>query len=360
MLTVNQLHSAFCGKRVFVTGHTGFKGAWLCAMLVQLGADVYGYSVDEPEDKRHIYYAAGIKEKIKNGKASFGDVGDLGAISAAITAAKPDFLFHLAAQPIVSTSYSKPYLTFTSNVTGLLNILEYLRTETPQLTSIIITSDKCYKNNEQLEPYVENSEMGGDDPYSASKAAAEIIFHSYSVSFPKMGETYGLATVRAGNVFGGGDWSHDRLIPDCARQALADGNIEIRMPDAIRPWTFVVDILFGYLQLAVQLRANPARLRGSWNFASRETRTVSQLVGGFLSEIGSGQMVINIGQSVGKEASLLLIDPTKAEMLLGWSPKFNISDAIRHTAAWYKLQSEGVDIRAHTSTFLEQWYLGGS
>lgn len=357
MLTGNDLLKEFSGKRVFVTGHTGFKGAWLCVMLIQLGADVYGYSIDEPEDSRHIFHALGIRTQLKNSDSSIGDVRDLNNLSSAVNAARPDFLFHLAAQPIVSTSYSEPHLTFTSNVLGVLNVLEYLRVETPDLTCVIITSDKCYKNKERLKPYVESDELGGDDPYSASKGAAELVFHSYMVSYPRIGATNGLATVRAGNVFGGGDWSRDRLIPDCARQALAGLEIEIRMPNAVRPWTFVVDILFGYLQLAVRLRANPTELRGSWNFASDERRTVGQIVGAFVSAIGRGRMVVNAGQSVGKEASLLLIDPAKAQKALGWFPKFDVSDAIGHTAAWYKLQSEGGDVSAHTRDFLAQWYL---
>ncbi|CEJ12098.1 CDP-glucose 4,6-dehydratase [bacterium YEK0313] len=357
MISVSDLRSAFSGKRVLVTGHTGFKGSWLCAILHQIGADVFGFSIAAPDDPRHAYYALGIEATLKNSKTALGDVRSIDRLREEMTNARPDFLFHLAAQPIVSTSYRDPYATFCTNTIGVLNVLELLRVDNFPTTSVIITSDKCYKNKERTLPYSEMDEMGGDDPYSASKGAAELIFHSYETSYPNLGMQHGLSTVRAGNVFGGGDWSMNRLIPDCARDLFSREEVEIRMPEAVRPWTFVVDILFGYLLLAANLRATPQAFRGSWNFASGETKTVADVVGIFISQLNFGRVVVNTNSSFGKEAGLLLIDPGKAERQLGWRCKFPVEVALRHTAEWYRLQREGNDMRAHSDQFLSSHYL---
>lgn len=357
MITTRDLRNTFAGKRVFVTGHTGFKGSWLCEILRQLGAELYGYSIGEPDDARHSYYAFNIARHLRNPDTALADVRDMARLRSEIDRANPDFLFHLAAQPIVSLSYKDPHTTFSTNIMGVLNVLEILRTRDALTTSVIITSDKCYKNKERDEPYAEDDEMGGDDPYSASKGAAELVFHSYNVSFPALCEAAGISTVRAGNVFGGGDWSSNRLIPDCARDLISKGEVEIRMPEAVRPWTFVVDILFGYLLLAANLRAEPARFRGSWNFASGATRTVQQVTELFISSIGIGHLVVNPATRIGKEAGLLLIDPSKAERELGWRCMFTVEEALRHTAHWYRLQSEGGDVTRLSEEFIHVNYL---
>jgi CDP-glucose 4,6-dehydratase len=357
MIGTRVLRDSFAGKRVFVTGHTGFKGSWLCEILRQLGAELYGYSIAEPEDKRHSYYAFNIASHLRNAATALADVRDMARLQAEVDQANPDFLFHLAAQPIVSLSYRDPHTTFSTNIMGVLNVLEILRGRAALTTSVIITSDKCYKNKERDEPYSEDDEMGGDDPYSASKGAAELVFHSYNVSFPQLCKQSGIATVRAGNVFGGGDWSSNRLIPDCARDLISKGEVEIRMPSAVRPWTFVVDILFGYLLLAANLRADPQHYRGSWNFASGATRTVQQVTQLFIDSIGIGRLVVNPSAQIGKEAGLLLIDPSKAERELGWRCAFTVEEALQHTAHWYRLQSEGGDVTRLSETFIHRHYL---
>jgi len=308
-------------------------------------------------DERHSYFALRVGEFIKNKPTHLGDVRDKQKFTAAVLDVAPDFIFHLAAQPIVSTSYIDPYLTFTSNVLGVLNILEILRTYDAPVTSVIITSDKCYKNVERAEPYVEADQMGGDDPYSASKGAAELVFHSYNVSYPKR-YLQGLATVRAGNVFGGGDWSTSRLIPDCARDLFRSGVVEIRMPNAVRPWTFVVDILFGYALLGAKLQAEPQAFRGSWNFASGETKTVAEVVHAFISGLGFGTINVNQANNIGKEAGLLLIDPAKANQKLGWASTYSVEDAIKLTANWYRSQRLGSDMLQLSSDFLSECYIG--
>lgn len=357
MISQGTLGPVFAGKRVLVTGHSGFKGSWLCAILHRLGAEIFGLSIDEPEDPRHSYYALGIAGRLKNGATSLGDVRERERLFLEIERARPDFLFHLAAQAIVSTSYRDPYATFTTNVIGILNVLELLRIGNFPTTSVIITSDKCYKNKERVTPYIETDEMGGDDPYSASKGAAELIFHSYARSYPGLGAKHGIATARAGNVFGGGDWSRNRLIPDCARDLFARGVVELRMPEAVRPWTFVVDVLFGYLLLAANLRADPASFRGSWNFASGETKTVAEVAQIFIDQLQFGRIAVNAAGGFGKEAGLLLIDPGKATRRLGWRCELPVDVALRHTAEWYRVQQEGTDMRAYSDQFLGVNYL---
>lgn len=357
MITSKDLTTSFKGKRVLVTGHTGFKGSWLCTILNLLGAEVFGYSVAEPADERHSYYALNTLGFIKNSQTHIGDVRDFNRFREEFVSARPDYLFHLAAQPIVSISYADPYSTFTSNIIGVLNALEILKLDGSETTSVIITSDKCYKNKERDAPYVESDEMGGDDPYSASKGAAELVFHSYMASFPDLCKKHGLASVRAGNVFGGGDWSTNRLIPDCARELFSSQSITIRMPKAVRPWTFVVDILFGYLILATNLRVQPDKFRGSWNFASRETKTVREVVQLFIERLGFGELIVDEASAFGKEAGLLLIDPAKAESRLGWQPKFSVAEALAATADWYRQQHEGKRMSDISHAFISDNYL---
>lgn len=356
MFGIADLDGVFRGKKVLVTGHTGFKGSWLCFILSQMGASVYGYSIAEQEDNRHSYYALEIPSLIANPDTHIGDVRDYDRLLKVFNETAPDFIFHLAAQPIVSLSYADPHTTFTSNIAGTLNVLEILRLVGAKTTAVIITSDKCYKNVEQQEPYVESDQMGGDDPYSASKGAAELVFHSYNVSYPKAYPN-GISSGRAGNVFGGGDWSKNRLIPDCARELFTKGVVDIRMPHAVRPWTFVVDILFGYLQLAASLNQSPAEFRGSWNFASGETKTVEEVVNIFIEASGVGRLNIDASGSFGKEAGLLLIDPQKAIDRLGWHNVLSVDDALAETARWYKVQSTGADMRTYSETFLTTHYL---
>lgn len=345
----------FRDKKVLITGHTGFKGSWLAFTLAGIGAKVYGLSLSEPENPYHAYYALGIKENLINSGSDLGDVRekDLAEI---ISLVNPDFIFHLAAQAIVATSYLDPYLTFSTNTGGTLNLLEILRTTKSIATVVVITSDKCYKNLNSARAYIEGDELGGSDPYSSSKAAAEIIFGSYLISYPNLCSKNGIASARAGNVFGGGDWSKNRLIPDCVRDIFEGNPIHLRMPNATRPWTFVNDIINGYLELALALRANPIKFRGSWNFASGEKLTVSEVAQIFINQIGQGEIDTLTEYMIGYESELLQIDPEKANEQLDWHCLYPIKTALLITAEWYKLQHGKGDIKAYSKQLLEKYY----
>ena len=350
---VEQMKSSFMGARIIVTGHSGFKGSWLTKLLIESGAEVYGLSISPPIDRNHVFYALHIGDRVQNSSSQFADVRT-DAFNNLYREVKPHFVFHLAAQAIVSTSYKDPYQTVSTNVLGTLNVLESLRLYDFGCTGILITSDKCYKNKNQEEAYVETDELGGDDPYSGSKAAAEILIQSYLTSYPH-GFSRGIASARAGNVFGGGDWSENRLIPDCARSIFTSGEIEIRMPNATRPWTYVLDIVSGYMLLALSLRGNPKKYRGSWNFASGENLTVEQVVKMFIENLGKGKMIINESPLIGHESNLLQIDPRKANDNLGWSTKKSIANAMHDTVAWYSAQNQGEDMLIFSEQTLSEY-----
>jgi CDP-glucose 4,6-dehydratase len=345
------LSDTYCGKKILVTGHTGFKGSWLVFILKHLGANVAGLSIEPPSNLSHAYYALGVSELLSNRDSQFGDVRNLETIEDIFQSQKPDFVFHLAAQALVSASYVNPVNTFTTNVLGTLHILETLRGY-PETASVIVTSDKCYQNDERSTAYFEDDRMGGDDPYSASKGAAELLFHSYTSSFADLGKMNGVSSVRAGNVFGGGDWSDNRLVPDCIRDLYSTNVIHLRMPEATRPWTFVIDILLGYLQTALVVRSRPDMSKSSWNFASGEVKTVLDVAQGFVSAFGFGTVTIDEDQSIGKEANLLQIDATKARENLAWQPLFTVDEAIQLTASWYAAQHAGEDMAAFSNSFL--------
>ena len=345
------LTQVFRGKRVLVTGHTGFKGSWLVFMLRQMGAEVAGLSISEPENDLHAYYALKVSSHLVNPASAVGDVRSIETSRKVIEETRPDFLFHLAAQAIVSVSYRDPLDTVTTNVVGVANACELLRTSDSVVTSVIVTSDKCYKNKERLEPYGEDEEMGGDDPYSASKGAAELIYHSYQTSYFNSADA-AIASGRAGNVFGGGDWSPNRLVPDCMRDLLNGGSVTIRMPEAVRPWTYVLDILVGYLQLAAALDTDAGRYRGSWNFASGETRTVQEICDSMVAALGRGSVIVDAKAKFGKEAGLLLIDPAKANERLGWGPSQSLDQSLKDTAEWYDRQAKGEDMFAYSAGYV--------
>lgn len=345
----------FQGKKVLITGHTGFKGSWLAYTLSEIGARVFGLSLSEPENQYHAYRALGINGILINSGSDLGDVREKD-IAEIISLVNPDFIFHLAAQAIVATSYLDPYLTFSTNTIGTLNLLETLRNTKSLATVIIITSDKCYKNFNSTRAYTEGDELGGIDPYSSSKAAAEIIFGSYLTSYPNLCSENGIASARAGNVFGGGDWSKNRLIPNCVQDIFEGNPIRLRMPNATRPWTFVNDIINGYLELALALRAKPEIFRGSWNFASGEKLTVSEVAQIFINQIGQGKIDTQPENNIGYESELLQIDPSKANKLLGWHCRYPIKSALSITAEWYKLQHSKGDIKAYSKQLLENYY----
>ena len=331
------------GKRVLVTGHTGFKGSWLTLWLHKLSADVTGLAL-APNTKPNHFDLIGLNALIHNIE---GDIRDAQTVQAAFAVVQPEIVFHLAAQPLVRDSYDDPKTTFDTNIGGTVNILEAIRNCPSVKSVIIVTSDKCYENKEWVWGYRENDPMGGHDPYSASKGAMEIVCSAYLRSFFQQGARgphIGFATVRAGNVIGGGDWAKDRIIPDCIR-ALSKGEpIIVRNPKATRPWQHVLDPLSGYLLLARRLLDNPVQLSGAWNFGplAADQITVKELAERFVTAWGSGK--ISTPSPHGKaphEAHLLHLNIDKALAELDWHPSLDSSTAIDWTADWYRAWNSG-------------------
>jgi CDP-glucose 4,6-dehydratase len=333
------LRGAFTGRRVFVTGDTGFKGSWLIVALVELGAEVRGFALP-PEHEQGHFRLANLGTLIAH---EDGDLRDGKALAASVHDFAPDVLFHLAAQPLVRTSYEEPKRTFDTNVGGSVNVLEAAR-QSPSLRALVyVTSDKCYRNKEWTWGYRENDELGGDDPYSASKAAAELVFASYLASYFRSGDGLGAASVRAGNVIGGGDWSANRIVPDCIRALIANEPIVLRNPDSTRPWQHVLEPVFGYILLAAQLLRAPARFSGAWNFGpqAEATRTVGELASEVVRLWGRGSIRVERQAGAPHEAGLLQLSCDKARAHLGWQARWGFGDAIGATVEWYKQTFEG-------------------
>ena len=326
------------GKTVLVTGHTGFKGGWLAIWLETLGAKVVGYSLDPPTDPS-FFEAVDLENRIISAK---GDIRNLENLASIMSLHKPEYVFHLAAQPLVRRSYRNPIETFEVNVMGTLKVLEAVRSNTSVKACVCITSDKCYENREWVYAYRENDQMGGHDPYSASKGAAELAISSYRSSFlsTKVNRDISVSSVRAGNVIGGGDWAEDRIIPDCIRALTIGRPLTVRNPMAIRPWQHVLDPLAGYLLLASKMSQEPDRFAGAWNFGplSSNNIPVCSLVEKFIAEWGYGSWEDVSSRCKGEphEANFLRLDISKANNLLGWMPAYSIADGIRETAAWYR------------------------
>lgn len=322
------------GKRVMVTGDTGFKGSWLSLWLTELGADVAGFAL-APERPDDHYNLIGLDGKIRH---TTGDIRDLAALKAVVSGFKPEILFHIAAQALVRLSYDDPKSTFDTNVGGSVNVLEAVRA-TPSLRSVVyVTSDKCYRNNEWLWGYRENDALGGHDPYSASKAAAELVFSSYMDSFLSKRENFGAASVRAGNVIGGGDWSPDRIVPDCVRFLKSNRPIVLRNPNATRPWQHVLEPLAGYLLLGARLCEDPKAFSGAWNFGpdNDSIRTVRELSEKIVKVWGAGSVEVAAQSSAPHEATLLHLNCDKARIKLDWRPRWGFDRAIKETIDWYR------------------------
>lgn len=332
------LKNVYRDKTVLVTGHTGFKGSWLSMWLTSIGAKVIGYSAYLPSEPCN-FEVCNIPEHVRHIE---GDVRDMEKLKAVFSEHSPDMVFHLAAQPIVRESYSNPKLTFDTNVGGTVNILECIRTSPGVKAAVIITSDKCYKNMEWVWGYRENDVLGGDDPYSASKTCAEIACRSYIESFFRNEKTAHIATTRAGNVIGGGDWAANRIIPDCVK-AWAEGKESIiRNPQATRPWQHVLEPLSGYLWLGALLYTSEKLHGEAFNFGpdQKVNQPVSELIEIFLSYWGDGGWRHEPGVEM-KEATLLKLSCDKALDLTGWHAVLSFNETVRLTAEWYKAYYKG-------------------
>lgn len=329
-------------RRVLVTGHTGFKGSWLCLWLTQMGAKVTGLSL--PAEDISLFRQARIDELVDHHE---GDIRDLETVRRVVEHAQPEVAFHLAAQPLVRLSYEQPVETFATNVQGTVHVLEACR-NVPGLKAIVcITSDKAYENREWVWPYRESDPMGGHDPYSASKGAAELIIAAYRNSFFSQGEGPLVASVRAGNVIGGGDWAADRLIPDIVR-ALADGRRPlIRNPSSVRPWQHVLEALGGYLLIAEALADGHEWAASAWNFgpATDDTRPVDWIADRMTSAWGAPGWDKPEGITGPHEAHLLKLDCAKAHSILGWRTAWRLDEALGRIVAWHKDILQGADAR---------------
>lgn len=335
------LSDTFRNKTVLVTGHTGFKGGWLSLWLDYLGAKVIGYSLDPPTEPS-FFQETRVHRRIVDIR---GDITDISGISDAVTKYKPDFVFHLAAQPLVRESYKNPLDTFRINVIGTANILEALRLADSKAIVVCITSDKCYENREWTYAYRENDSMGGYDPYSASKGAAEIVIAAYRSSFFSTNDNAGcsVSSARAGNIMGG-DWAKDRIVPDCVRALVKGEAIQIRNPLAVRPWQHVLDPVFGYLWLAYKMNGDTKTYASAWNFGPMHTSTINvrHLAEKIIHEWGNGTWV-DVSDSGNQlhEAQYLKLDIAKSVTLLGWRPVYSVDTAIEKTVAWYQEYHKG-------------------
>ncbi len=330
----------FRGRRVFITGHTGFKGSWLTLWLLRHGALVSGFSLDVPTSPS-LFETLGLAAEIQH---FTGDLRDVEYLATVLESVQPEIVFHLAAQPLVRRAYQNPKETFDVNVGGTVNLLEAVRQIESVRAVISVTSDKCYEPRGWDWGYRENDPLGGGDPYSASKAAAEIVVAAYRESFfsvlDELTSGVGLATVRAGNVIGGGDWAEDRLVPDCIRALVADEPISLRHPEAIRPWQHVLEPLAGYLTLARRLWDEPQKFSGAWNFGPSpdSTRSVAELVQEITRLWGYGQWKRNDGNASThpRETHCLRLCSDKAMSLLSWRPQWSLPAALKQTVEWYR------------------------
>lgn len=326
-------HGFWRGKRVFLTGHTGFKGSWLSLWLHKLGAEVTGYSL-RPPTAPNLFELAGVAQGMTS---LLGDVRDLESLQGALSKLKPEIVIHMAAQPLVRYSYENPIETFASNVMGTVNLLEAVRLSDSVKVALCITTDKCYENREWPWGYRENEAMGGHDPYSASKGCAELVAAAYRQSY-FAGQGVALATARAGNVIGGGDWAHERLVPDIIRAFMEERPVVIRNPRAIRPWQHVLEPLGGYMHLVEKLWDEGDAHAEGWNFGPRDddARPVGWVVDTLAACWGDGAGWVLDGGEHPHEAHYLKLDCSKAHARLHWQPRLFLPEALDWTAQWYR------------------------
>ncbi len=348
----------FKDKKVFITGHTGFKGSWLTTILNSWGAIVKGYAL-EPKTKDDFFLVNKVGEKCDS---VIADINNSTLLEKEILNFEPQFIFHLAAQPLVRESYEIPLETWNTNVMGTANLLNSIRGLPNEVTIIIVTTDKVYLDNDRNHPYKEDDRLGGNDPYSASKAACELLVSSYHKSFFKNNSSEiekRIASVRAGNVIGGGDWAKDRLIPDIVRALKNEEMIEIRNPDAIRPWQHVFEPLFGYLYLAKNLDENPKLYSGPWNFGPypKDSIPVLEVVKHAIKVLEKGDYNISPDNTMKTESKFLSLDISKAINVLGWKPKLNTLDAVEMALIWYKNYLENPsEISGITDKMIEGYF----
>ncbi len=341
-------------KNVLVTGHTGFKGSWLCIWLKELGANIIGYAL-EPYTKKDNFVVTGLKNKITH---IIGDIRDYQNLKEVFNKYQPEFVFHLAAQPLVMLSYKQPKLTYDTNIGGTVNLFECCRTNDSVKVIINVTSDKCYENKEWIWGYRENDPVGGYDPYSSSKGCSELITNAYRKSFFN-DRNKAISSVRAGNVIGGGDWQIDRIVPDCIKALKNYKPIEIRSPNSVRPWQYVLEPLYGYLLLASKMYIHKQKYSGAWNFGADYSSiiTVKELVKKVVKHWGTGslKLVNNITNKL-HEAQLLSLDTSKVRNYLGWFPVLTIDEATKLTVDWYKNENMrySYDV-SQIEYYLEKW-----
>jgi CDP-glucose 4,6-dehydratase len=339
------------GRRVLLTGHTGFKGAWMSLLLARLGAEVHGYAL--APDAPCLFEACGIAADVHH---RVGDVRDPDSLRGAMTDASPQIVIHMAAQSLVQRSYAEPVETFATNVMGTVNVLEAIRRNAGVRAAVVVTSDKCYEIHDPQRGYRESDPFGGRDPYSGSKGCAEIVTASYRRSFFARPDDCRVASVRAGNVIGGGDWARDRLVPDAIRAFTAGIPLRVRNPQAIRPWQHVLDPILGYLGLAQRLVEDGAAFAEGWNFGpgANSELPVSAVAEQLAARWGDGATwEIDAAQHWHGEASYLRLDCEKARTRLGWTPILDFDEALMLTTEWYRAGHDGADLRALTLRQIE-------
>jgi CDP-glucose 4,6-dehydratase len=349
------LKKFFRNKRVLITGHSGFKGSWLTQILLNFDSKITGISLP-PITKPSLFKVLGIKDRVNN---YFTDIRDFKKIQLIFKKEKPEIVFHLAAQPIVRESYDDPLKTFSTNVMGTANVLQAIKETRSVRSGVIITTDKVYENKNINKSYKENDALGGHDPYSSSKAAADIIIQSYIKSFFNKKSKSLIAIARAGNVIGGGDWSKNRLIPDIIRAVYeTKRKIKIRFPESIRPWEHVLEPLRGYLMLAMGLYKGRKELSGAWNFGPNNESflTVEELVSRSLHILKKGEMIIKPDASKHEDA-ILKLDTSKAKTALGWKPQLNIDGSLLNTLNWYSYYyKKGRHIQSFTDLQIKNYF----
>jgi CDP-glucose 4,6-dehydratase len=353
--SLSNFDGLFKKKTFFVTGHTGFIGSWLSLWLFSLGAKVVGFSINLPT-KPSLFEILSLDKHVVH---KTGDINNIKELSDQLSECNPDFVLHLAAQPLVRLSYEKPIETFQTNIMGTVNLLESIRSSTSIKGCIVMTSDKCYENIGITHAYKEDDPLGGHDPYSASKGATEIITKSFRRSFFEPRKQIGLATIRAGNVIGGGDWSADRIVPDCMKALALNESIMIRHPEAVRPFQFVLEPISAILCLMAKMWHNKTDYSSAWNVGplSSSKVTVRELVSSILESWGGGKWVDASKQSQNEphESNLLLLDPQKAIAHLGWTPIYTVEEAVKKTVNWYRAYNENKNMFEYSRNQIDEY-----